>query len=151
MSRAGVLLVAALSVSVGCSRNGKAARPVTAEFPSAGITTVVLRAQAAADAAVAVVEPGLASIKVSAMPAGAPGAITRRIRTGGKLRRRSGGWGLSRSPLAATLVISTRNEIHYIHHAYTLQGIRLEVPAGVVVVRETRVLSGDGAPDLKSP
>ena len=67
MSNAGVLLVT-LWASLGGLETP--ARHVTGSFPSAGISAVVLRASAAADASVAVVEPKVASIKVSGTPAG---------------------------------------------------------------------------------
>jgi len=50
-----------------------------------------------------------------------------------------------------TLVISTRNEIGYMHHRYTLNGIKVTVPVGVNVLLSPRTLSGDGRPDLSAP
>jgi len=49
------------------------------------------------------------------------------------------------------LVVSSRNEIHYIHHHYAFQSLKLRVPTGVKVVRERRELTGDGGPDLRPP
>ena len=62
-------------------------------------------------------------------------------------------WGLSfeSARYGEVLVISTNNEIQYIHHGYFLQSVVLRVPAGVAVVRERREMSGDGGPDLKEP
>ena len=61
------------------------------------------------------------------------------------------GAGVRRPAFRRHAVIASKNEIQYIHHRYTLESIHLDVPPGVAVVREPRVLSGDGAPDLKPP
>lgn len=149
MCRTSVLLVATLSASLNCARS--AARQITAAFPSAGITTVVLRASAVAGASMAVGEPTLTSIKVSGMPAG--GAEGYHSPDPNWKETPPSQWGLEfvAQRFGSTLVISSKNEIQYIHHRYTLECIHVEVPLGVAVVREPRVLSGDGAPDLKSP
>ena len=49
------------------------------------------------------------------------------------------------------LVVSTTNEISYIHHHYVLDGLRIRVPARIEVVRQQRELSGSGEPDLRAP
>jgi hypothetical protein len=48
-------------------------------------------------------------------------------------------------------VVSTENEISYIHHDYRLKSLVISVPPGVEVVNEKRTLSGAGPPDLASP
>ena len=59
-------------------------------------------------------------------------------------------WGLDfvsvqRGPI---LVVSTKNEMRYIHHHYAFASVTVRVPPGVEVVKEQRTLTGDGAPDL---
>ncbi|HEY9106525.1 MAG TPA: hypothetical protein VIN58_07580 [Roseateles sp.] len=49
------------------------------------------------------------------------------------------------------MVVSSQNEIGYIHHVYTVDGITITLPEGVQLVREDRVLSGSGEPDLRAP
>lgn len=149
MNYTGLLLAAALSASPGASTS--AAPRVTASFPTAGITTVVLRASAVADASVAVVEPKITSLKVSGIPTGG----TKGYHPSDPNWKETSPteWGLEfvAKRFGATLVISTKNEIQYIHHHYTLEHLHVDVPPGIAVVREPRVLSGDGAPDLKPP
>ncbi|MFO0554005.1 MAG: hypothetical protein U0271_36835 [Polyangiaceae bacterium] len=62
-------------------------------------------------------------------------------------------WGLGfQSKLyGEVLVISTQNEIAFIHHHYAIEGLTVELPAGVVLVRETRPPSGEGGADLTPP
>ncbi len=62
-------------------------------------------------------------------------------------------WGLDfvTSRFGATLVISSRNEIGYIHHHYVIADIVLQLPASVELVRQARNLSGSGEPDLTPP
>ena len=148
MSCTGLLLAAALSASPGTS--GGTAPRVTASFPTAGITAVVLRASAVADATVAV-EPKATTIKVSGIPSG--GAKGYHPPDPKWKETSPTEWGLEfvAKRFGATLVISTRNEIQYIHHRYTLESLHVDVPPGIAVVREPRALGGDGAPDLKPP
>jgi hypothetical protein len=49
------------------------------------------------------------------------------------------------------LVVSSKNEIQYIHHRYVLEELRLTLPEGVSLVREERALGPNGAPDLSRP
>ncbi len=135
MSYTGALLVTFLASPGGL---GSAARHVTASFPSAGITTVVLRASAAADASVAVVGPKVTSIKVSGTPAGGAKGYHSPDPNWKETSPTEWGLGFVARPFGATLVISSKNEIQYIHHRYTLESIHIDVPPGVAVVREPR-------------
>jgi hypothetical protein len=62
-------------------------------------------------------------------------------------------WGLDfRSKVVgSTLVLSSWNEIRYIHHGYYLDNLAITLPKDVEVVLEARQLSGDGRPDLRDP
>ena len=46
------------------------------------------------------------------------------------------------------LIVSTKNEMRYLHHYYAFKSLTVRVPTGVLVVPEARTLTGDGAPDL---
>jgi len=48
-------------------------------------------------------------------------------------------------------VISTLNEIQYIHHSYYFDELSIAVPEGVQVILEPRQPTGEGAPDLREP
>jgi hypothetical protein len=122
---------------------------VSRTFPAAGIKTVILRA---ADAARATVHHSdRDTIEVS-----------------GKMRGGAGGyhspdpkwretpvteWGLDFEGklFGDVLVLSSKNEMAFVHHAYDLHSLVVSVPTGVQVVPVPRELSGDGAPDLSPP
>lgn len=59
-------------------------------------------------------------------------------------------WGMDfvARRFGSRLIISSRNEISYIHHHYSLSDIRISVPQQVQVKLVNRELTGDGAPDL---
>jgi hypothetical protein len=61
------------------------------------------------------------------------------------------GLGFEWKRFGDVLVVSTRNEIHHIHHLYYLGTLDLTIPPSVTVKRVTRVLTGDGGADLTSP
>lgn len=62
-------------------------------------------------------------------------------------------WGLDfvSRRFGSALVISTKNEIGYIHHQYTMEQIRVQLPKSLRITRQTRNLTGHGAPDLSPP
>ena len=49
----------------------------------------------------------------------------------------------------AVLIVSTKNEMRYIHRHYAFASVAVRVAPGVEVVRERRELTGNGAPDLR--
>ena len=119
-------------------------------FPSEGVSSVVLRASAA-DGVVVAYAPRSGSIRVSGIPSGgARGYHPQSIWWGETPAPR---WGMDfvGQRFGSVLVISTRNEIGFMHHHYYLAAITLDVPEGVTVSREVRQLSGDGTPDLRAP
>ena len=139
----------AFAALAALSMSSSAAEPLAvATFPAAGIEKVVLRASAAEQATVVPLEESAVSIIVSAVPSG--GARGYRPPDPNWKEKTPTEWGLRfvAQQYGATLVISSLNEIHHIHHHYTLESIRIELPANVELVRERRVLSGDGRPDL---
>ena len=116
-------------------------------FPAAGITTLVLRA---GDADNATFETGAAgsAIEVSGIPSG--GAAGYHSADPNWRETSAAEWGLDfvsarRGPI---LIISTKNEMRYIHHHYAFASVAVRVPPGIEVVKEPRTLTGDGAPDL---
>jgi hypothetical protein len=138
------------------SRPGAAAPPGQAQaqakafrqsFPAAGITKVVLRAEHADTATVTTVE-GASTIELSGVPiGGAKGYMT----SDPKWRETPPEkWGLKfvSERRGDVLIVSTFNEMRYIHHYYAFESVAVRVPSGVEVVREKRELNGDGAPDL---
>ena len=140
---AACLLAACAPTPVGEGR-------LSESYESAGITRVILRA-AAADAA-----------KTEQAARAEPIAITGQA-TGGaegyhaadpKWRETSAAdWGLGFVALRSgtTVVISSKNEIDYIHHHYLIADIVLRLPPSIELVRHTRTLSGSGEADLSPP
>ena len=128
--------------------DGDAGR-VVKTFPAHGISRVVFRAMLASEARI-VTAPG-ADIRVAGTPqGGAPGYHP----SDPKWRETSAqDWGLGfrEKAFGSTLVISTWNEIHYIHHSYYLDQLVISVPPGIEVTLEARRLTGEGAPDLGPP
>jgi hypothetical protein len=148
----GVLVVAAagaVSWLVSTEPETPPAR-VSRSLPAAGVKRVILRAGAADTAEVTAV-PGSEIIEVSGAPTG--GAKGYHAPDPNWRETPAAAWGLDFASArhGNVLVISTKNEIHYIHHGYFLRLIVLRVPAGVEVVRQRRELTGDGAPDLRGP
>jgi hypothetical protein len=61
-------------------------------------------------------------------------------------------WGLDfkAKRFANDLVISTENEMQYIHHYYYLDNLVVRAPDGIAVQKVGRILTGDGSPDLSA-
>ncbi|MCI0459297.1 MAG: hypothetical protein L0Z62_20300 [Gemmataceae bacterium] len=123
---------------------------ISRSFTAAGVKKVVLRA-AAADTAEVTADSAAGVVEVSGVPAG--GASGYHSPDPNWRETPAAEWGLDFvcAQYGEVLVISTKNEIHYIHHGYFLQSLTLRVPARVEVVKESRKLAGNGAPDLEEP
>jgi hypothetical protein len=121
-------------------------------FPATGVKKVVVRA-AAADTAIVTVDPKLDVVEISGQPAG--GARGYHPSDPNWKETPPGDWGLDfvSARYGSVLVISTRSEIHYIHHRYAFNNVKIRVLSGVEVVRERRELTGDGEgkPNLAKP
>lgn len=53
--------------------------------------------------------------------------------------------------VGSTLIVSTQNEIGYLHHWYTVENITVRLPKTVQLLRFKRALSGSGAPECIDP
>lgn len=123
------------------------ARAFRRSFPAAGISKVVLRAEQADTATVTTVE-GASTIEVSGVPTG--GAQGYHSPDPNWKETPAAQWGLDfvSERRGSTLIVSTKNEMAYIHHHYAFTSVTVRVPPDIEVVREKRELTGDGAPDL---
>jgi hypothetical protein len=148
----GVLLAAAAGATywLVATRSETSPARINRSFPAEGVMKVILRAGTADTAEVTAV-PGSAIIDVSGLPTGGAKGYHSPDPTWRETPAAKWGLDFVFARHGQAVVISTKNEIHYIHHGYFLQSIVLRVPAGVEVVRERRTLSGDGAPDLREP
>ena len=122
---------------------------ISRSFPAAGIGTVILRAANAEQAKVGTSKT--ATVIVSGVPEG--GAKGYHPADPNWKETPPEEWGLDFKSKrhGNSLVISTQNEMAYIHHHYDLCDIEIAVPAGVTIAKETRQLSEQGGPDLAPP
>ena len=144
---AGLAVVGLLLGSCAARGDGRVARV----FDADGITRVVLRAGNAADARLGTVPPDPTAVAVSGLPRG--GAEGYHPADPNWRETPAAEWGLDfvARRFGATLVISTKNEIEYIHHHYDLEDVAIQLPGRVALVREPRRLSADGAANLSPP
>lgn len=119
-------------------------------FPDHGIELIYLRAESSEQATVRTV-PGRRIITVSGVPEGNARGY-HPVDPNWKETPASE-WGLDfvAQRYGSALVISSRNEIRYIHHDYHVADMVIEVPSGVQVIRESRQPTGEGNPDLSKP
>lgn len=136
-------------VAVVYIRGTLSARRVTKVFSAAGVKIVIIRAAQAGDTKVS---SGKAKqIQISGIPSG--GAEGYHSPDPDWRETPAGSWGLDfiAKQYGSVLVISTKNEIEYIHHHYALEKLSIKVPKGVTVLKEERKPSGDGSANLKKP
>ena len=122
---------------------------VTRTFPAAGVSRVVLRATLAREAKV--VSEERADILVAGTAQG--GAAGYHPSDPSWKETKAEDWGLDFKGKAfgPTLVISSSNELHYIHHSYYLDALVITVPRHVEVTREEKTPTENGAADLRDP
>ncbi len=150
MSRLRPTVLAVIALLTACAAADMDRGRLVRNFDADGIARVVLRA-AAADAATVDVVPGRKVVIVSGQATG--GAEGYHPADPRWRETAATEWGLdfTAKRFGSTLVISTRNEIGYIHHHYTVAGIGLQLPPSVELVRQMRVLTGSGEADLAPP
>lgn len=132
-------------LSAGSTTPGRIAR----SFPFDGIKKVIFRA-AEAETCEVTTDPAAEMVEVSGLPEG--DAKGYHSDDPNWRETPAAEWGLDfvSARHGDLLVISTQNEIQYIHHLYYLKSLALRVPAGIEVVREQRKLTGDGGPNLQA-
>ncbi|GAC1326347.1 MAG: hypothetical protein NVSMB14_17980 [Isosphaeraceae bacterium] len=115
---------------------------VVRSFDAKGIQVVILRAGDAEQAEVKTVA-GRRWITISGIPEG--GAQGYHSPDPNWRETPASNWGLDFKAKAfgPKLVVSTENEISYIHHYYHLANVTIVVPEGVKVVKENRKLNGE--------
>ncbi len=122
---------------------------IVQSFEARGIDRVVLRSANAEKAQLVVAET--VRISIAGQPDG--GAQGYHPADPNWKETPAAKWGMKfvAKQLGRVLVVSSQNEIGYIHHVYTVDAITIALPKGVQLVREARVLSGSGEPDLHAP
>jgi hypothetical protein len=123
---------------------------VTRTFSAAGIKKVVLRADGVHEAKVTS-DPAADAIEISGIPAGDAKGYHPADPNWKETPAGERGMDFVAQAYGPVLVISTTGEIHFIHHHYVLEQLKLRVPAGVEVIRRRRELTGDPKADLSKP
>jgi hypothetical protein len=130
--------------------SGGPVRPVTREFSAEGISKVIIRA-ALIDAATVSTDPQATMIEVCGLPAGGAKGYHSRDLFWRETPAQQWGLDFVGARHGNVLVISSVQEIRFIHHSYALTDLQIRVPPNVEVVRQTRKRTGDGEPDLSPP
>ena len=120
---------------------------VSQSFDAAGITTVILRAANAPR--VTIRRDSETTIEVSGKAQGGAGGYHSPDPNWRETPAAQWGLGFVAKRFQNVLVISSRNELHMIHHSYYLDSLVLSVPANVEVIPAARELNGSGEPDLR--
>jgi hypothetical protein len=117
-------------------------------FTANDIMSVVLRTEEAPQAKI-VLDQNATDIVIAAKPAG--GVIGYHSSAPDWKETPAADWGLDLTgrKFGNRLVISSKNEMQFMHHHYYLEEISIRVPSGVRVDLQTRKLTGDGSPDLR--
>ena len=123
---------------------------VTRSFPADGITRLVIRAAQVKSATITTDAPRSA-VEISATPIGDARGYHPPDPNWRSTPAQSWGLDFVAQRFGDVLVISTKNEMGFIHHHYVLDDLSIRVPAHVEVLRQERQLNGDGAPDLSAP
>jgi hypothetical protein len=130
--------------------SGGPVRPVVREFSADGVSKLIVRA-ALVDAATVITDPQATMIEVCGVPTGG----AKGYHSSNPFWRETPAqqWGLDfvNAHHGNVLVVSSVNEIRFIHHAYVLTDLSIRVPPNVEVIRQTRKRTGDGEPDLSPP
>lgn len=121
-------------------------------FPSNEVRTLELRSEQALNARIIETDEG-STIRVSAKPVGGAAgyfpAAGMYEKPWKETKPADWGLGFQARRYGSRLVVSSVNEISYIHHYYALEDIEVVVPRGLRVRLIKRELNGHGAPDLR--
>ena len=151
MNRAILALGLSTLLLSACATTPPQPKPIVREFDAHGISRVILRASAADTATTTNVIMDAPLVTVIGTPSGGAGGY--HPSDSNWRETPASRWGLDfvSRRFGSILVISTKNEIGYIHHRYTLKQIRVQLPESVRIVHQTRKLTGDGAPNRSPP
>lgn len=148
-------VIALLALALSGCQTPVDVKPITAigdrwSFAVTGIDTVIVRSRRAKDAEV--VESRLGEeIAIHARPQGGAAGYHPSDPSWRETNATDWGMGFTARRYGATLIISSVNEISYIHHDYYLDDIQIVKPPHVRIRLEKRIMDGDdgeGSPDL---
>jgi hypothetical protein len=147
------LLFVALAISMWALSRCAPRKPVTAitrAYEAHGVSKVILRA-ALARTAIIETDPQAKSVQVSGSASG--GAKGYHPMNPFWRETPAEDWGLDfvSERHGDILVISSKNEVRYIHHFYALRDLRIRIPPGIEVICQERELTGEAGPELSPP
>lgn len=128
----------------------ESSRSISRPCPTIGIKKVILRA-AHAEKCKVIVDPEVEQIEIKGLPVGGAKGYHPIDRNWRETPPSKWGFEFVYRTYGDLLVISTKGEIHYIHHHYVLTDLELSIPPGVEVVLEKRKLNGKGRANLDLP
>ena len=143
-------IIAIAAVLSGCAGLSGAPTAYCRNFAVAGVEHVIIRAERAAQAeVVAGADPDI--VRVCGLASGGAAGYHPSDPNWRETAAEDWGLGLKAKRFGTVLVVSSYNEIEYIHHYYSFDSLRVESPEGVTVTLEGRTLNGDGEADLTPP
>jgi hypothetical protein len=128
---------------------GQASSIVCQEFDISEIDKVVLRAEKANE--VVIKNQDGQSLKICGTPAGGVEGYHSPDPDWKETCAEDWGLDFKAKRYDSTLVISTYNEIMYIHHYYYLKNILITAPENIKIKKVKRILNGNGDADLSKP
>lgn len=134
-----------------CATTPPEPKAIVREFDAHEISRVILRASAAKTATISHVIMDAPFVTISGIPSGGAGGYHSPDRNWRAIPASRWGLDFTSHRHGSTLIISTVNEIGYLHHRYTLEQIRVQLPEPVRIVRQPRKLTGDGTVNLSPP
>ena len=146
--QAGIMVLATVSLSTA-GHSDEAI--VTNSFPAEGVDQVILRAANAETAIVVSSEDDRPIITVSGKATGGTLGYHSADRNWKETPASEWGMRFVSKRIGSMLIVSTENEIRYIHHNYTIESISIQLPKELKLLRITRQPGGSGEPDLRAP
>jgi hypothetical protein len=134
-----------------CASTSPHGTTIVREFEANGVSRFILRARAANSAIVTKVIRDAPYVTASGIRSGETGRIHARVSTTQDTPLSERGLDFVSRRFGSTLVVSTLNETNHIGHRSRLTELHVIVPKPMRVIRKTRNLTADGAPDLSPP
>lgn len=142
-----VILLGVLSFASGCYKHST--KRIRCSFSADGIAKIVIRAAEIESAVIA--NDSKSIVEISGLPVGGTRGYHPSDPNWRETPPERWGFGFAAKQYGNILVISSKNEISYIHHHYVLTELRVRVPPGIEVIRQQKQLNDSGYPDLREP
>jgi hypothetical protein len=137
-------------LAVCVSQASFASSEVCAEFEVGNAKTVLLRARNAEHAQISTAAR-VSKFRVCGLPSGGAEGYHPTDPNWRETPANEWGLGFKARQYGGTLVVSSSNEVEYLHHLYYLDKLKITAPKGITVKLKNRILSGEGKADLSEP